>query len=317
MAQKPYHVFTQQSIRAEAERRGWQSSAIPSASKYYCVTHPDGRQVWFKDSMPQTSSVLGAYFADDKLMSHHILERMGYHLPATLLFEDMVGATTFLAEYKTAVVKPRDAKKGQGITLRVQDIATLEAAVSTALRFSSGALLQETLHGNEYRLLTIGGTFFAAVKRSPAMLRADGQATVIELVEAYNKSRQALPFTYPLHMETIFRQYTSAELQRVPQEGEAVSFPWLNSFSLGGVSHDVSDVVHRSYQEFVERVSSQLGLSICGFDFMTDDIAKPMPQNVPLLEFNSAPGFAPHVFPATGASRHPAPALLDYLFSPI
>ena len=48
-------------------------------------------------------------------------------------------------------------------------------------------VIESVIEGELYRLLTVGGRFFAASRRLPAQVTGDGQATVRELVERANQ----------------------------------------------------------------------------------------------------------------------------------
>lgn len=285
---------------------------MPEIPKYYSVIHPSGRQIWFKDSAPQTSSFFGDRVACDKFATTRFLEGIGYQMPACRVYENSGQSEAFLEQYKTIVVKPRSGKKGVGITVDVRTSQELHAAVSLAEKDDT-ALLQEMLSGAEYRLLTVGGVFFAAVHRMPVELQGDGVSTVGELVNAHNQICGDRDLR-PLDLDSIVRHLGSEGVKRVPSPGEIFSFSWMSSYALGGQAADVTEKVHESYQHFIEEVSQKLQLTICGFDFIIDDISKPMPERIPLLELNSAPGFYRHVNPTSGQSRNPAIALLDYLF---
>jgi D-alanine-D-alanine ligase-like ATP-grasp enzyme len=54
----------------------------------------------------------------------------------------------------------------------------------------------------------------------------------------------------------------------------------------------VSDVLHSDFKELAIKVTKDMGLLLCGVDFMTQDICKPLSENPDyiIIELNGAPG---------------------------
>lgn len=301
----------------EAKRRGYAVSYLPGSAHYYCITGPTGKQVWFKDTIPQDSSFIGNRFAVNKLWTTEYLKTLGYQLPAAEKYTSARQANYFLKKYQHIAVKPATGEQGIGITVGVSNPEDLQRAVRKARKQAAGykgVVLQEMLKGGkEYRLLVIGKKFFAAVVRVPAQVVGDGVSTVEQLIVRANDLRRRQHVIHLLPLEEI-RQRHGSVLASVPAAKETVVFQELRSISLGGGTEDVTDCVHATYRQIAEHITTSMGLILCGFDLLVDDIAAPCPPTIPLLELNSMPGFGPHQRPLKGRPRNPASALLDYLF---
>lgn len=66
-----------------------------------------------------------------------------------------------------------------------------------------------------------------------------------------------------------------------------------------------------------ERISRIVGLDICGIDFLTRDISRPVNEvGGAVIEVNAGPGFRMHLAPAEGLPRNVAAPVIDMLYPP-
>ncbi len=302
-------------IVADAERRGWK---VERFGRYLLISDNTGRSRLFKESAPPGNSSVGTRVASNKADTAVYLTKIGYTLPPSIEYTDESSANVFLRQNGPIVVKPARGEQGKGVQVNVQTEEQLRIAVRGALPYKrdGGILLQAQLSGREYRLLMLGGQLFAAAYRKPASVIGDGHNSIRQLVGNENDRRRQ---HVSLHLEEVqmrlLENHAEIDPDGVPKNGEVVTFPWLASMSLGGETEDVTELVHPDYVAMAQAITSGLGLDLCGFDIITDDISQPMPQVLPLIEINSMPGFKPHMYPAAGKPRNPAPALLDFVFA--
>lgn len=317
--------ITRQKIIEEAKRRGWQVEYFDPGERLYEIIAANGDRCIFSASAPQTNSWVANHLAKHKSLSYYFLQqRLGIKLPPFMDYddEDVAAALAFLHEHAPIVVKPEDGRKSKGVTLNVTTESGLRKAVKIAREFSDRVLLQRQLTGNSYRLLVIGGAFFAGAYRRSAFVAGDGKHTVRELIVKKNKQPlRGEDGVAPLEIINL-QQATSylgaARTESVPAAGAEVEVLPVASVSAGGEAADVTDMVHPGYIAVIERAARALDLAAAGFDIVTPDITQPLDGRgvFPCIEVNGAPGFKMHYYPTAGGHpRNPAAALLDTVFS--
>jgi cyanophycin synthetase len=291
-------------------------------NNYYRITNTEGKSVIGRGGR-LNSSANGVFIARDKLRSYGYLRKSGYAVPDFMTYDNQASAAEFLARHNSIVVKPVDAEQSRGVTVDVTTEAELEVAVEFARRESETGrvLLQQQLSGQLYRLLVVGDHLFAAAYRRAAFVTGDGIHTVEELINEKNKhplrgndSSKPLKYISLTSAQKFVGEAAMSEILPIGEEKELLA---IASVSLGGEAEDVTTQVSSSLARVVVAITADLGLSVCGFDIMCDDIATLEAGDIfPIIELNSLPGFKLHIYPtAGGESRNPAMAILDRAFS--
>jgi cyanophycin synthetase len=312
------HGISHQKLIDEALRRGWEVSFFDPAQRVSKITNSAHESCLFIGSVSQKSSWIAVRIADHKSLSYHYLQSLDISVPSFMDYEDAISAEEFLREHTPIVVKPEDSNKSKGVTLNVRTASQLRKAVKEARKYSEYVILQQQIEGQSYRLLVIGGKFFAAAHRFEPFVVGDGLRTVRELILEKNadprrKSDGSGPLE-PISMRQATDYLGAKRLDAVLTEGKKLIVVPIASVSAGGEAADVTEAVHPDYVAVVERIASTLGLMAAGIDVMTSDIAKPLDVNqpFPFLEINSRPGLKMHYYPTAGGKpRNPAAALLD------
>lgn len=312
---------TRDALLGEAKRRGWKTEEIGPKAFILRITDDKGRSQLFHGSKPQLSSSVGARICADKQVSADYIESLGYRMPNTEAVESLPDAKEFLVQHKTIVLKPADAEKSKGVTTDIKNTSQLTEAFDIAKQYSpSGQVLaQKQLNGNLYRLLIINGRLVAAAHRTAATITGDGIHTVKELIEIENQDpRRGNNSNTPLGFISVDQAvaYIGTEgIQRVPEQAEQVRVSAIESVSAGGQSRDVTHEVHQEWESVTSKISSSLGLFVCGFDIITPAIGDTPGDFLPILEMNAMPGFKIHLYPTGGGQPVNLPAiLLDELF---
>lgn len=277
------------------------------------------------------NSALSYVITSDKLRSQAVLEAWNIPVPKMIKYRNSE-AGSFLAEYAPIVVKPRRGAHGDGITVDVKKIETMNWAVLLASKFSNDVLLQQYVHGEDYRLLFVNYKFIAAVKRTPASVVGNGKSSILELVEASNADKsmiwkqvygaaaeaaQVRGSISKTPVEEIVAARGEAFLSFVPAKGENVKLLDKANVSLGGQTMDVTDEVNNDLVRGIEIMLRALGLTLCGVDVLSTDItSRPEDDKSFVIELNSAPGLRLHELPLQGESRpvcqYIADSLIEY-----
>lgn len=313
--------ITRQAIIDEVTRRGWGVQFATSTEEFYWVEDADGRRRLARGARIG-SEANGCVIARNKLMSYDFLQQNGYKIPDFQVYSTDSSAHNFLQRYRKIVVKPDDSEQSKGVKVDIKNMTQLNSAVQYAMTFSSNnrAILQEQLSGGLYRLLVVGDTFFAAAYRRAAFVTGDGVHTVRELIEQKNlhplRGDDGSSPLKKISLTAVSEYIGENSLSQVLEKSVEKELLPIASVSLGGESEDVTDVVHPNTRRMVEGISTMLGLSICGFDIMCDDISQPFSdKTIPIVELNSLPGLKLHLYPtAGGRPRNPAALILDNAF---
>jgi cyanophycin synthetase len=87
------------------------------------------------------------------------------------------------------------------------------------------------------------------------------------------------------------------------------------NLSTWGVSIDITDQIHPEIKRMAEQASKILWLYVCGIDYLSKDITKPLKQqHWWIIEVNHTPWLRWHHFPAIGKPRNVAKEILKIAF---
>jgi cyanophycin synthetase len=223
------------------------------------------------------------------------------------------------------VAKPLALSSGEGVRTGIKSIEELrEYFVEHNYQ---KILVEETLQGEDTRLLVIRGQFFAAVKRLPAYVIGNGQDSIAELIMKESKRREALldrqketgimeSNIYPIlddYEIDLTLQNQGLNRFSVPQENERVFVRRNANVSTGGVSIDVTNEVGPALRQMCADIALAMGANTLGIDVMTYDLSLPLDTQAGtgIVEINHSPGLALHAFPYEGKPRDPSALLVD------
>ena len=210
------------------------------------------------------------------------------------------------------VLKPDWGSHGDNVYIRLQDYKQLNKAIQ---RYTKEAgeetpfIIEEYFKGFEHRIFITQKGDYAVLKREPAYVIGDGLNTIKQLAKIESKRRAEIKKTVnsalcPIVIDEHVKKYLKEEgksLDYIPSKDEKVYLRLTSNIAKGGVSHNVTSVVHPSVIEIAKKVAEIIPLPFMGIDFITEDITKPQTYNsYRILEVNSSPGFAMHLLPAVG-----------------
>ncbi len=221
------------------------------------------------------------------------------------------------------VVKPRDGKQGQAVAVNLTTDEEVARAFAQVQAFSTVAVVESLIKGETFRLSVIGGRFFAAAQRHPPRLRGDGARTVEALIAEENGNPERQP-GLPVSLKPIGLDEEMLALlaeqglspEAVPEAGRWVLLRRVPNPPFGDKT-DVTDLVHPTIRAMSERVAAVMGISVCGIDLITTDIARPLEETGgAICEVNTLPDLGVHLLVSEGTPRDGADAVLDMLYPP-
>ncbi len=232
-------------------------------------------------------------------------------------------AITVFHEIDAAVVvKPDVGNHGNGSTINITDLDQLKKAFQAAQDYYPDVIVEEYVHGDDFRFLVIDGNFVAAARREPAHIIGDGKSSIQDLIHQVNSD----PLRGFGH-EKVLTQIEIDEMTErilslrglstgsIPEDQEKIYLKTTANLSQGGTATDVTDEVNPDIRLMAERAARIIGLDCVGIDALAKDISLPLDlSGLKVVEVNAAPGFRMHLEPTNGQPRNVAKPLVDMLF---
>ncbi len=220
------------------------------------------------------------------------------------------------------VIKGRTGSKGDSVTANIRSPEEIPPAVEKAKQAGQEILVENHVAGEDFRLTVIDGTLIAAARRVPAHVIGDGRQSVAELIAAENERRANWDSPYAAWVQRlVLDEDMQAMLARqgltpesMPESGQRIALRAAGNFSLGGTAEDVTDQVHPSVVEVIERAARCLGLDMAGVDLLSPDITADIRSVACAVnEVNNFPSPRAHYITPT-PPRDVAGAIIDHLF---
>lgn len=278
------------------------------------------QRIWTAET--DKTSAIAESISRDKNLTRTLLQACGMPVPVGRIVSSPEDAwEAAIAIGLPVVVKPSDGNHGCGVTTDLMTREEVATAYQLADERGSEVIVERFIHGNEYRLLIIGGRLEAATRGESVSLLADGRSSIEKLIdEQINMNpRRGIGEDFPLSLVDL--DDDAAALFEITRQGyTADSVPASGTQVLiqrtGNVMADVTDQVHPEVTALVARAVHMIGLDIAGVDLVAEDISRPLEeQDGAIIEINAGPGLLMHLKPASGQPRPVGRAIVDSLFS--
>jgi len=215
------------------------------------------------------------HLVNNKRSCHDWLARRRFPVPAQCPYDDArkAAALEFLRDHAPIVVKPCMQWGGRGVAMGIRTPGELHAAVRFARRYEPDVILEETVPGEDLRVILVGGKLAAAICRKPAQVIGDGAHTIRQLIVRRNaRRRKEDPSNViPWNAET---RRNLTELGHSPDDVPAPGIPvrvrLTNNYHTGGTVEVVTDAVPARALGIARRIARELDLPLVGVDFLID-----------------------------------------------
>lgn len=278
----------------ELTKRGVEAEIICVNPGMFRYKHPRLGWQYMIGVVSQHDRATSLIIADNKIYSMKIAEMLDVPHPKTWIIRDdnNVHDVSGCGEY---VVKPIDGAHGNGVTIGVSSPSELQNAVNYARKFSDAPLLvQEQVHGEDYRLLYIDGEFVAGLRRDPAGVVGDGESTVAELIVRENETNELRGEKYVKPLNKISIELASAylgfKIEHVPKAGDFFRVMGVANHSLGGAITDTTSKMPQSMIDEGKKIVHELKCGVAGLDFMWNR----EDNKYYFIELNSSPAMSIH-----------------------
>lgn len=278
-------------------------------------------------NMTSKDTYISSLIMENKTVTKKILHAHGYRVPQGEEFQSEEQAMRAYQQFSTKpfVVKPKSTNYGLGISIFKEGAAfeDYEKAISLAFKEDSSVLLEEFIHGTEYRFFVVDGKVLAVLLRVPANVEGDGKQTIEELVAQKNRDplrgrdhRTPLEIIQLGELEKLMLKGQGFEISSVPKSGEIVYLRENSNISTGGDSIDVTDQIPDDYKKIAAEAVTAIGARICGIDLLIENTEVPATDEnaYGIIEANFNPSMYMHIYPYKGESRRVTQHILRLLF---
>lgn len=284
----------------EALRRGIAVEVVDPARGELALTF-GGRRLLTLESLSELASAVAFRRCDSKLHTRQVLAAAGLHVAPGRLATFGSQDRDFLAEHGDIVVKPDRGEQGWGISVGVTDESHLGRALDVARAVFPAVLLERREHGEDVRVLVIGGEVVAASVRRPAQVRGDGRSTMRQLVEAESVVRAAATHgasKVPLDDTTLATLAASGlGWDSVVERGRVVVVRGTANLHTGGTIHDITDRLPPALVSAAVEAAAAIDIPVLGVDMIVADLTG---DTYTIIEVNEQPGLANHEPRPTG-----------------
>jgi len=308
-------------IYEEAQKRGIPITRLGNDSLLQLGYGKYARRM--EAALTDKPSCIAVNIAGDKHLTKELLRRHGIPVPTGEIAYSVGSALRHAAEIGyPVVIKPYDSNHGNGVTLNITCREGVSEAFRLALEFSSAAVVEKHITGQDYRVLVVGDKVSAVARRQPPRVAGDGVSTIRQLVDKENEN--------PLRGEDHTRPLTKIELDdvavqtlldaglnpdSVPAKDTDVFLRKNANLSTGGTAVSCPETIHPINAKMAVRAAKALGLDIAGVDICSPDLTIPLHENGgAVLEVNAGPGLRMHLMPSEGPPAAVAKDILDMLF---
>ena len=304
---KKEHLLLGRLIQKIAPRIGAQVLLEPEWGIVGRITFKNGKISYFRYNTVDLNPVGASDIAKDKDYANYFMAGLGY--------PTIVGKTFFRPEWHEAIkaqgrtiddaweyaqslgmpviVKPNGGSQGRGVAL-VHTKTEFYRAAREAMRLDRVILVQEQVHGRDYRVVVLDDKVISAYERLPLSVVGNGSSTIAELLEEKQKqfNKEGRDTTIkpadPRIKDKLAREHKT--LESVPAASEQVVLLHNANLSTGGDARDVTSKINPAFAELAIKLTRDMGLRLCGVDFMVDGDIADVPNKYKIIEINAAPG---------------------------
>ncbi|MEJ8474855.1 ATP-dependent carboxylate-amine ligase [Roseibium algae] len=241
----------------------------------------------------------------DKAYALEFLKRCGFSVPGGLLVSSPASRsalskkhpnyTDALTGFDQAIsfankvgfplfAKPNNGQEGRDV-FKICNEGQLKLILSDLFSRHDKILLQETVYGQDLRVLVLDGDILCVIERMPPSITGDGLSSIEQLM----KSEILHSSEDPRVLATL--EERGFTLSDIPSAREKVPLLPTSNLSSGGTARIVTESLPAPLAQAAIACGKALGLSYFGADILVDNPASENP-NYRILELNSAPGLS-------------------------
>ena len=262
---------------------------------------------------------------DDKGITKDVLATCNVPVPKGKGFPEEATDEEIIAFSKTIefpiVFKPTNASLGDGVVTNINSNEEFLDAlhyVRHDLEYGE-VIVEQHVHGPEYRLYVVDDEVVAAYNRIPANITGDGIHTIEELIDMKNFERRqnARLNSCLIHIDIEILEFIEKkgyDKTSIPPKGEYILLREKTNVSSGGDPLDVTDEISSDIKKIaVDTVKAIPGLHHAGVDIIINE-NKNLKDPAYVLEINATAQIGGILYPLRGKARNIPGAIIDYYF---
>lgn len=294
--------------------------------RLFSLSNEDRTHYFFRTRGDKVSSE-AVDTVDDKGVTKDVLAKHNVPVPKGKGFSADATDEEIIEFSKTIpfpiVFKPTDASLGAGVVTNIESNESFLHALHY-VRHELGygeVIVEQHVHGPEYRLYVIEDQVIAAYNRIPANITADGTHTIEELINMknYERRQNARLNSCLIHIDVEILEFIEKkgyDLTSVPPKGEYIPLREKTNVSTGGDPIDVTDEISEDIKKIaIDTVKAFPGLNHAGVDIIVNKNNQDHLQEAAyVLEINATAQIGGILYPLRGKARNIPAAIIDYYF---
>lgn len=238
---------------------------------------------WMQSTATDLTPMLGVQIAKNKAHTNQLMRFAGLPTPR----QAEVTSSSHAIQAANAmgypvVLKPSNLDGGLGAFINLKNAKQIESAYAKARKLSQSIVIEQQLHGREFRLTVVDGKLFWAHERIPAQVEGNGTSSLEELIGDENQRRRSMRESnnetrsdIQLNADDIsFIEENGRTLSSVPAPGETVRLQRVPIAFRGGEGQSHSTTIHPDNQRIAERAAQLLRLDLAGIDLIMPDLSR-------------------------------------------
>lgn len=314
-------------ISEEAKKMWWKINVISHDFDIF-FAEKKWKKIMFKNIDCGVNSSLGMRFARFKTLTYSVLSYYNIKVPKSLVIKKWEKISSIIKKMKEKninfplVIKPAVGEHGNGVSVKIKDSDGIKKATKHALKYHNQVIIQEFLEWEDHRLIVVNHKFIAAMKRVPASITGNWKDSIKILIDTENKNplrgKKHDKILTKIPIDTELKRYIASQwftLQSILPKNKKIFLRKNANLSTWWISVDITDQIHPTIKRMAEKASKILWLQVCGIDYLSQDITKPLHQQTWwIIEVNHTPWLRGHHFPAIGTAKNVAKAILQLAF---
>jgi len=297
-------------LRSSFYKRIWELAATSTGANLtrvfddYFLISKNNKSLLCKKNETNLDGFLSVKRSLNKPLTYSILKKHNFNIPEFFVANknDLLKAISIYRYFnrmsKSVTVKPaNNTGSGEGITVDLANTTLFILAFAFAGTFSEDIIIEETIKGNNYRLLYFRDKIIDAVQRKPPTVTGDGKSKIRELINRENLKRikniskaQSL-IAIDLELKNCLKKqgYT---LNSVLEDNKTIKIKNVINDNTGTDNISVMNTISQEIIDKCSYISKLFSLNLIGIDIITEDINSKNSFHV--IEVNANPGFFYH-----------------------
>ena len=241
----------------------------------------------------------------NKAIVYKLLAKTNVPIPRYIHLKniDVTAAKLFLSEIGgPIVVKPAyGTGAGAGVTTNVTGVRRLYQALAWSKAFCPETVLEEQIHGDNYRLLFLDGELLDCIIRRPPTVTGDGVSSIRKLIRQENKKRiePGAQLAQSLIYMDLDTKYTLAaqgiNLNTKPAKGQVIKLKDVINCNRGEENETPKKSPSESLISLGRKMADTIGVRLLGIDIITDNLTEDLRESGGrVIEVNTPPGHYYH-----------------------